>query len=157
MKGSATEEQIAAAMAYEKRHVPALFRQWAPRVLEAARVERGHSVLDVACGTGVLAREASVRVARTGSVVGVDPDPGMLTVAEQIAPHIEWRLGTAEQLPCESDAFDAVVLLEVARAQGDVVEQAETHAPVSFGMVARWPHQGKGVVEFPAVYHSYGV
>ena len=104
-----SDDQLAAAMAYEKLHVPALFRQWAPHVLQAAEVGRGHRVLDVACGTGVLAREASVRVGRTGSVVGVDPDPGMLAVAEQIAPHVEWRPGTAERLPCESDEFDAVV------------------------------------------------
>lgn len=109
MSECATDDQIAAAMAYEGLHVPALFREWAPRVLDAARVERGESVVDVACGTGVLAREASVRVGRTGSVVGVDRDPGMLSVAAQIAPHVEWRLGTAERLPCETDSFDAVV------------------------------------------------
>lgn len=103
------EDQIAAAEAYEGLHVPALFRQWAEPVLDAARIQPGHRVLDVACGTGVLAREAATRVGSRGFVAGVDPAPGMLVVAERIAPTVEWRRGTAESLPYPDEAFDAVV------------------------------------------------
>ena len=102
-------EQIEAAQAYETLHVPALFRQWAGRVLEAARIEPGHRVLDVACGTGVLAREALGRVGPTGTVAGVDPVPGMLAVAAGLAPRVEWKLGSAEALPWPARCFDAVV------------------------------------------------
>jgi SAM-dependent methyltransferase len=103
------EEQIAGARAYEALHVPALFEQWCRRVLDAAGVEAGHRVLDVACGTGVLAREAANRVGAAGFVAGVDPGPGMLAVAREIEPSVEWREGAAEALPYPDQFFDAVV------------------------------------------------
>ena len=103
------EEAIAAAAAYEALHVPALFRQWAPRVLEAARVRPGQRVLDVACGTGILAREAATLVGDEGSVAGLDATPGMLAVAERLDPEIRWQHGTAEAMPYEDDSFDTVV------------------------------------------------
>jgi ubiquinone/menaquinone biosynthesis C-methylase UbiE len=65
--------------------------------------------LDVACGTGVLAGEAWARGGATGRVAGLDPDPGMLAVAGQLAPAVEWRQGTAEPIPYPDQAFDAVV------------------------------------------------
>jgi ubiquinone/menaquinone biosynthesis C-methylase UbiE len=63
---------IAGAWAYEELHVKALFEQWTGPLLEAGQVAAGDSVLDVACGTGILAREALDRVAPTGSVTGLD-------------------------------------------------------------------------------------
>jgi SAM-dependent methyltransferase len=77
--------------------------------MDTAHVRAGDRVLDVACGTGILAREAASRVGRHGSVAGVDPNPGMLAVAERLAPGIEWREGAAETLPYEHNTFDAVV------------------------------------------------
>ena len=109
MEWDASEEEIAAAAAYEDLHVPALFRQWSPLVVDAAQVQVGSRVLDVACGTGVLAREAGLRVGDAGAVAGIDATPGMLTVANRLAPMIEWRHGLAESLPYESESFDAVV------------------------------------------------
>jgi SAM-dependent methyltransferase len=69
----------------------------------------GKRVLDVACGTGVVARLASERVGSTGSVVGVDINPAMLAVARRIRPDLEWRKGDAAALPCDSAEFDVVV------------------------------------------------
>lgn len=109
MTHGASEAEIAAATAYEDLHVPALFRQWAPRLVEAARIQPGDRVLDVACGTGVLAREALNYVGHNGVVAGLDPTPGMLSVASRLAPGIQWRRGVAESLPYEADSFDAVV------------------------------------------------
>jgi SAM-dependent methyltransferase len=78
MSDVALQGQIAAAHAYEALFVPAPFGQWTTKVADAARVRSGDRVLDVACGTGVLARDIASRVGPSGSVAGLDPTPGML-------------------------------------------------------------------------------
>lgn len=98
-----------AAEVYEQCFVPALFEGWAARVAEAARITAGQRVLDVACGTGVLARAVAGRVGSGGLVVGLDPNEAMLAVARRQAPRLEWRQGRAEALPFEDGFFDAVV------------------------------------------------
>lgn len=109
MSDSLLDQQIVAATAYEELHVPALFHQWPNLLLDAIPIEPGHAVLDVACGTGVLAREAAVRVGPKGKVSGVDPGPGMLAVARKLAPEVHWHQGVAEALPFEDESFNAVV------------------------------------------------
>jgi ubiquinone/menaquinone biosynthesis C-methylase UbiE len=109
MSDPTMRHQIEAARAYEALFVPALFGQFAPKVADAARVGQGERVLDVACGTGILAREILGRVGPSGRVAGIDPVPGMIHVAQQIAPAVEWREGNAESLPFSDDSFDAVV------------------------------------------------
>ena len=98
-----------AAETYEEFFVPALFGEWAERVVDAAQIEEGQHVLDVACGTGVLARAAASRVGPKGSVIGLDINEGMLEVARRKTPHIQWKHGRAESLPFEDDSFDAAV------------------------------------------------
>lgn len=109
MPENVSEEAIAGAEAYEELHVPALFQEWVGPVLDAAQVGPGQRVVDVACGTGVLARGARERVGDSGEVVGVDPDPGMLAVAERIDPSVSWRRGVAESLPLPDASFHAAV------------------------------------------------
>jgi SAM-dependent methyltransferase len=103
------QEQIAAARAYEDLFVPALFRQWAPLLAKVAHVGPGKRVLDVACGTGILARELAAKVGPSGSVAGLDLMSGMVEVAKQLAPNIEWKQGTAEELPFPDQSLDVVV------------------------------------------------
>jgi SAM-dependent methyltransferase len=98
----------AAAEIYEAFFVPALFAQFAGPVADATGVQRGQAALDVACGTGVLARALAARVGDGGRVVGLDRNPGMLAVARAAAPRIDWRAGMAEALPFEAAEFDAV-------------------------------------------------
>lgn len=103
------EAQIEAARAYEGLMVPSLLGEWAPTVADAAGIEPGDRVLDVACGTGVLAREVASRTGSAERVTGLDPSAGMLEVAGQLAPAIDWKRGTAERMPFADGSFDAVV------------------------------------------------
>jgi SAM-dependent methyltransferase len=98
-----------AAEVYEACFVPAIFGAWAGRVADAAEIEAGNRVLDVGCGTGVLAREALRRVGPAGHVVGLDLNEGMLVVAARTEPAIDWLQGDAAALPFEDASFDAVV------------------------------------------------
>ncbi len=98
-----------AAEVYESCFVPAIFGAWAGPVADAAGIRRGSKVLDVGCGTGVLAREALKRVGQDGQVVGLDLNDGMLAVAARTEPRIEWRQGDATSLPFEDASFDVVV------------------------------------------------
>lgn len=98
-----------AAEVYEEFFVPALFAEWPSHVLDLAGVQAEEKVLDVACGTGVLAREALKRVGPDGEVVGVDINEGMLVVAKRNNPGITWKVGPAESLPFEANSFDRVV------------------------------------------------
>lgn len=97
-----------AAEVYESFFVPALFNQFAPAAAEALGLAPGQRMLDVACGTGVLAREALRHVLPGGAVTGLDRNDGMLAVARRLAPSIDWRSGRAESLPFEAASFDAV-------------------------------------------------
>ena len=98
-----------AAEVYDSFFVPALFAQWTGVVLDAADVGAGHRVLDLGCGTGVLASAAVDRVGPSGTVAGLDPNEGMLRVAGRSELPIEWRTGVAEHLPFPDRSFDRVV------------------------------------------------
>jgi SAM-dependent methyltransferase len=90
-----------AAEIYQRELVPAVFGPWAPRVVELAQLQPGLRVLDVACGTGVVARLAAEKVGVDGRVAALDLNPGMLAVAAQLAAvegaPIEWIEGTVER------------------------------------------------------------
>lgn len=104
----ASDLEISSAEAYENLHVPALFGQWAPVLLDSVQLQAGDRILDVACGTGALAREARARFGGSCSVFGVDADAGMLAVAEGLDPAVAWQRGLAEALPYEDASFDVV-------------------------------------------------
>jgi SAM-dependent methyltransferase len=100
-----------AAELYERYLVPAITTKWATDLLDRARPREGDAVLDVACGTGIVARLAAMRVGR-GKVTGLDLNSGMLAVARgaptEGAP-ISWIEGSALDLPFPSESFDVVL------------------------------------------------
>ena len=105
-----TDEAIlAAGRDYEALFVPALFAPWTRHVIAAAQIKAGTRVLDLACGTGVLARAVQAVVGSGGKVIGVDPGPGMIATAKTIEPNIEWHLGAAEAIPLPDGTCDRVV------------------------------------------------
>jgi ubiquinone/menaquinone biosynthesis C-methylase UbiE len=93
---------------YEQMLVGPLFRPWVDELLDRAGLSPGDRVLDVACGTGIVARVAKERLGAAGRVVGVDVSPPMLAVARGLAPDIEWREGNAGTLPAAAGDFDIV-------------------------------------------------
>lgn len=98
-----------AAEFYETRFVPRLFGPWARHLVDAAGVAPGRRVLDVACGTGIVARTAADRLGDDVRVTGVDLNPNMLAVARRLRPKIDWRQGDAGALPFDADSFDVVL------------------------------------------------
>jgi len=102
-----------AAEVYEKELVPAVFGPWAPLVIDLAHPQKGDRVIDVACGTGIVARMVANRVGPTGVVVGVDLNPGMLTVARAAWPTdshssapVQWHEASADKLPFPNASFN---------------------------------------------------
>ena len=101
-----------AAETYERALIPAVFATWAPLVVALASPRPGERVLDVACGTGVVARLVAQEVGRTGSVIGLDLNPGMLAVAASSAANapptsapITWQEASATKMPFPDAAF----------------------------------------------------
>jgi ubiquinone/menaquinone biosynthesis C-methylase UbiE len=109
MDQNVPQELVEAARGYENLFVPALFDQWTKHLIDGAGIREGSHVLDVACGTGVLARNALSRTGAGGRVVGVDPAPGMLVAAKDIEPNIDWILCGAEALELDDETFDCVI------------------------------------------------
>lgn len=110
--GNSTETfqiSLDAAEVYESKFVPAIFGECAPHLVGFAEIGPGQAVLDVACGTGIVARTAAERVGPQGRVVGVDLNDPMLAVARRLRPDVDWRRADAATLPFDDASFDAVL------------------------------------------------
>lgn len=97
---------------YERFFVPAIGRPLATDLIRRAALRQGERVLDVACGTGIVARLASQQVGVTGTVTGLDINPGMLAVARSATESgmaIEWHEASAEAMPFPEASFDVVL------------------------------------------------
>lgn len=94
---------------YERVLVGPLFRPFGEQLVARAAVSRGDSVIDVACGTGIVARLARERLEPDAQVVGVDLAPAMLAVARAVDRTIDWRQGDATSLPVGANERFTVV------------------------------------------------
>jgi ubiquinone/menaquinone biosynthesis C-methylase UbiE len=101
------------AEGYESYMVPTLFGPCAKILIQTADPKSGERVLDVGCGTGIVAREVASRLGAPAAVTAVDLSANMLAVARVAAARdsltIEWLEGNAEQLPFHDGAFDLVL------------------------------------------------
>lgn len=109
--------EMNAAEAYQAYLVPNVFRPWAEFVIDDAGLQPGQRVLDVACGSGVAARTAAAAIGPKGSVVGVDLDEAMLSVARGVpvaegSATITWQHADAMALPFPTASFDIVLCFE---------------------------------------------
>jgi ubiquinone/menaquinone biosynthesis C-methylase UbiE len=83
-------------------------------LIDSLQISSGERVLDVGCGTGLLAEHVAGLVAPGGEVVGVDPLPLRVEIAVPKHPLFRARVGRAEDLSAFSDAsFDVVYLNSV--------------------------------------------
>jgi SAM-dependent methyltransferase len=166
-----------AAEFYEAVFVPALFRQWAERLARAVPVQPGNSVLDVACGTGVVTRLLADRAGPDSRVVGLDLNDAMLAVARRLHPRLRWQQGDACALPFPDGSFDLVVsqaalmffsdrvaalreMGRVADADGRIVVQVPGRLAQSPGYLALTDvvadHAGPDAVDLLGGYFAVG-
>lgn len=106
-------QPINPAEMYENYFVPAMFLPWASILLSQAAPQSGERVLDVACGTGIVARQAAPLVGGSGQVAALDMNPAMLGVARTrpapLGATITWHEGNAMALPFQDGTFDLVL------------------------------------------------
>ena len=103
-----------AAERYERVLVPAIFAPWAADLVALAKLRPGKRVLDVACGTGVVARLAAERVGPEGHITGLDLNEGMLEVARSQpipagAAAVAWVQSSALAMRLPDSSFDVVL------------------------------------------------
>ena len=97
---------------YERYFVPAIGAPLAADLLETAALQPGERVLDLACGTGIVARLAAERVGPAATIVGLDINPGMLAAGRAAAPPtaaITWHQASADATALPDGAFDVVL------------------------------------------------
>jgi SAM-dependent methyltransferase len=134
------------ATIYEAWFVPAVFAPLARQVLDQRTIPPRARVLDVACGTGIVARTIAARPGVAGRVVGLDLNPEMLDVARQESAAaglpVEWRQGSAQELPFENGAFDLVVCQQGLQffpdKLGAVSEMYRVLAPHGEAILVTW-------------------
>jgi ubiquinone/menaquinone biosynthesis C-methylase UbiE len=102
-----------AAELYERYPARYVLGPWVPDLVARAGLRRGERVLDLACGTGLVARLAAPAVGPTGRVTGLDLNPGMLAVARaQPAPSgapITWLEASALATNLPDHSFDVIL------------------------------------------------
>lgn len=122
---------------YERDFVPAIATPVSASLLRIADLQPGERVLDVACGTGIIACRAAAAVGPTGKVTAIDIAPDMIDVARATsAPEgavIDWHVGDAASLPFADGTYDAVLcqmgLMFMADRAAAVAEMHRVLAP----------------------------
>lgn len=99
---------------YERYLTPVLFGPWAEVLIDTVGVHAGAKVLDVASGTGVVARLAAARAGSSGRVVASDASGAMLAHAASLpapagAAPIEYLEASVTELPLDDGCFDVVL------------------------------------------------
>jgi SAM-dependent methyltransferase len=111
-----------AEQVYDAIMVPRLFGPWADVLLDHVQAGAGEALLDVACGTGALARRAAGRIGPAGSVTGCDLSPVMLAVARAKpvpAAPVTYIHCPADALDVPSSSFDVVTCQQGLQFFGD--------------------------------------
>jgi ubiquinone/menaquinone biosynthesis C-methylase UbiE len=131
-------------------------------VIAALRAHGAKRVVDVGCGTGILA----ARIERDLSpeiVYGCDPSAGMLEKARARSATVRWIEGAAERLPLEDGAVDAVVSTEAFQFFDQPAALREFHRVLEPGghvaiaaITPAVPLPGALLEHIPATWHTPG-
>jgi ubiquinone/menaquinone biosynthesis C-methylase UbiE len=147
---------------YEKALVAPLFRPFAEQLVARIAPQRGESLIDIACGTGIVARVARERLGPDARIVGVDVAPAMLAVARTIDSTIDWREGNAAGLPVPStESFMVLTCHQGLQFMPDkpaaIREMRRVLAPGGRVGISTWRalQDVPGVVELNAVAERY--
>jgi ubiquinone/menaquinone biosynthesis C-methylase UbiE len=143
---------------YERVLVAPLFRPFAEQLVSRLAPTRGDMVIDVACGTGIVARVARERLGPEARIVGVDVAPAMLAVARTVDPTIDWREGNAVSLPVTADEHFAVLtchqgLQFMADKAAAIREMRRVLAPGGRAAIATW----RSLEDHPQVRELNGI
>jgi ubiquinone/menaquinone biosynthesis C-methylase UbiE len=98
---------------YERYAVAYVLGPWAPELVELADLRQGDRVLDLACGTGIVARLVAPCVGTTGQVIGMDLNASMLAVARTLPPpsgsSIAWVEASAVAMDLPNASIDVIL------------------------------------------------
>lgn len=101
-----------AAEIYEDQKVPAIFAPLAEATLNAVPISKEDSILDAACGTGIVARKIRAKIGPSVRVVGADLNKGMIDAARNLtdpfAQSCEWHTCDVCKMPFEDGEFSIV-------------------------------------------------
>lgn len=128
---------------YDAYLVPAIFEPWSRELINRAQVWNGDRVLDVACGTGIVACRIA---ARGAAVTGIDPAGDRVARARLRAADegvaVKWMEGAAEALPFRQPAFDLVTCQQGLQFASDRAlaarEMRRVIAPGGRAVIATW-------------------
>jgi ubiquinone/menaquinone biosynthesis C-methylase UbiE len=145
--------------AYDAFFVPRIFAPWADLLLNAADIRSGHAVLDIASGTGVVARLAALRTHAAGRVVAADIAPLMLKIArakpaQPGAAPITYIESPAAPLAVASASFDRVLCQQGLQFFPDrlaaVKEMRRALKPGGIAAIAVWCE-----IELNPIFHVF--
>ena len=131
------------AETYDSYFVPALFEPWSRELINRAQVWKGDRVLDVACGTGIVACRIAARgAAVTGLDIGADRIARAKLRAADEGVSVKWIEGTAEALPGRQPAFELVTCQQGLQFVADralaVREMRRVIVPGGRAVIATW-------------------
>ena len=132
--------------------------RYARDLVERARpIGASERILDLGCGTGIVARVLRQRLGGAANIVGVDASLPMIEKARSIEPELDWRVGDAVALPFADASFDLVLCHEMRNVMPDrMVALREVRRVLSPGgrfLVSAWrprseqPFDGVALIE----------
>ncbi len=96
---------------YESSLVPLIFEPYAADLAGRAQAVEPTSVLEVACGTGVVTRALASALLPSCTIEATDLNDAMVTHAEMVGAsrQVTWRQADVMSLPYADSSFDVVV------------------------------------------------